>query len=71
MKRFYVEFESDKVVCGKNSRIYGYANSLNTAKRYIKECRLQDANNPRNFRIYDTLGDCEEDEHVPCVYSEM
>ena len=71
MKRYFMEYDSDKVVCKSNSHIWGFANTLKTAKSYIKRCRQQDAEyNPRNFRIYDTWGDCEPNEHVPCVYQE-
>lgn len=71
MKRYFMEYESDKKVCGDNSHVYGFASTLKTAKSYISRCRKTDAqNNPRNFRIYDTWGDCAPDEHVPCVCQE-
>lgn len=71
MKRFYTEFESDKVVCHSNTHIAGFASSIKTAKGYIGKTRKMDTQyNPRNFRIYDTLGELNESGHVPCVYKE-
>lgn len=71
MKRYFMEYESDRVICGATSHVYGFASSIKTAKSYIGKCRKQEAeHNPRNFRIYDTQGDAPENEHVPCVYHE-
>lgn len=71
MKRFFMEYESDKKVCGDYNHIYGFASTLKTAKSYIGRCRRDYADeNPRNFRVYDTEGECEENGHVPCVYCE-
>ncbi len=71
MKRYFMEYESDKKVCGSYSHVYGFASTLKTAKTYINRCRKNDVEyNPRNFRIFDTWGDCAENEHVPCVYQE-
>lgn len=71
MKRFYLEFESNRIICGSNIHIYGYASTLKTARGYISRCRKIYANdNPRNFRIFDTQADVPEDEPVPCIYSE-
>ena len=71
MKRFYMEYESDKKVCGDYNHIYGFASTLKTAKSYIGRCKRNCTDeNPRNFRVYDTAGECGENEHVPCVYRE-
>ena len=71
MKRYYTEFECDKVVCRSNIHHAGAASTLKTAKSYIGKMRKMYAEyNPRNFKIYDTWGECEENEHVPCVYEE-
>lgn len=71
MKRYYMEYESDEIVCRSNRHFFGSASTLKTAKGYISRCRREYAkDNPRNFRIYDVLADVAEDEHVPCVYSE-
>lgn len=69
MKRYFMEYESDRKVCGSYSHVYGFASTLKTAKSYIGRCRKREAeDNPRNFRVYDTQGDCAPNEHVPCVY---
>ncbi len=72
MKRYFMEYESDRVVCGSNQHVYGNASSLKTAKGYISHAKKTQAEyNPRNFRIYDTWGDIDpETNHVPCVYTE-
>ena len=71
MKRYFLEYESDRKVCGDHSHIYGFASTLKTAKSYINRCKKEDIEyNPRNFRIYDTCGECRENAHVPCVYHE-
>ena len=71
MKRYFMEYESDRVICRSNVHIYGFASSLKTAKGYISKCKKFYAEyNPRNFKIYDTYGECASDEHVPCVYFE-
>ena len=55
MKRYYIEYESDEIVCGSNRHHYGYASTVKTAKDYIRRCRKSDAkHNPRNFKIFDT-----------------
>ncbi len=71
MKRYFMEYESDQKVCGGYNHVYGFASTLKTAKSYIQKCRKTDAqHHPRNFRIYDTLGECAPDGYVPCVYQE-
>lgn len=71
MKRYFMEYESDRILCGSTTHVYGFASSLKTAKGYISRCRKDyPQENPRNFRIYDTWGDAPEGEHVPCVYAE-
>lgn len=72
MKRYFVEFESDRIICRSNVHEYGRANSLKTAKSYISRIKKVYAeDNPRNIRIYDSWGDVDPNTNfVPCVYSE-
>ena len=71
MKRYFMEYESDKMICGSYRRVYGFSNSIRTCKNYISRVKKECAeDNPRKFKIYDTLGECKENEHVPCVYEE-
>lgn len=71
MKRYFMEYDSNRKMGGSYSHIWGFASTIKTAKGYIGRCKKQNAEyNPRNFRIYDTLGDAPEGQHVPCVYSE-
>ncbi len=71
MKRYYLEYDNDRKVCGSQSHIWGYASSVKTAKNYITKCRELDAeNHPRNFRVYDTQGETEDGQYAMCVYSE-
>lgn len=70
MKRYFMQYESDKVCCGSNNHIWGYANSVSSCKTYIKRCKEQEKEtNPKNFRIYDTQGELVNG-FVPCVYEE-
>ncbi len=70
MKRYYVMYDSDWIVCGSSEHMYGFASTINTAKNYISRCRREKAeHNPHNFRIYDTYGDVDpKTGYVPCVY---
>lgn len=71
MKRYCMEYESNRIICQSNQHVFGFASSIKTAKGYISRCRREYAkDNPRNFRIYDTQAEVPENEHVPCVYSE-
>lgn len=71
MKRYFMEYVSDRKVCGSYSHIFAFASSFKTAKGYISRCRKLNAkDNPRNFCIYDTWADAPEGQHVPCVYQE-
>lgn len=68
MKRYYTTYESDEIVCRNNTHIWGSSNSIKTAKQYIKRCReIKAENNPRNFKVFDTLS---ESECAECVYTE-
>ena len=70
-KRYFLEYESDRRICGEYTREGGRANSIKALKAAIKRIRKEDAeNNPRNFVIFDTCGECKEWEHVPAVYRE-
>lgn len=73
MKRYFMMYESDRIICGTNDHLYGYASSLKTAKAYIPRCKeLFASYNPRNFRIYDSYGDIQADTNfVPCVHQEI
>jgi hypothetical protein len=72
MKRYFVKYESDQMICRSFDHIYGNASSIKTAKQYISRCRKTDAEyNPRNFRIYDSWADVDPaTDFVPCVYQE-
>ena len=71
MKRYFMEYESDRKICGSYSHIWGFASTIKTAKSYINRCRKAEVEyNPHNFRVYDTQGDAPEGQHVPCVYQE-
>ena len=72
MKQFFMQYESDRIVCGSNKHEWGCrASSLATAKGYIRRCRKEKAaENPRNFRIFDSWADVDPStNYVPCVYS--
>ena len=75
-KRYFLEYESDKVICGSNKHYDYRANSIKTLKSAIKKVRKEEAEyNPRNFVIYDSDGELEYNEqkgheHVPAVYEE-
>lgn len=70
MNRYFLEYESDRKLCGTHSHTYGFASSQKTACGYIARCRKQcAAENPRNFRVFDSWGEV-KDGHVPCVYEE-
>ena len=79
MKRYSMEYESDKInnfATNENfrySHFYGYASTIKGAKQYIKRCKESylKRENPRNFRIYDHWADVDpETNYVPCVYQE-
>lgn len=71
-KQYFVEYESDRMICGSYNHSGGNASSIKSAKSIIRNLRKQVAgDNPRNFRVYDTLGEIDEATgFVPCVYSE-
>ena len=70
MKRYFTEYESDRMICGSYHHVCGFANSLKTAKGYISKARkLYAGENPRNFKIYDTQQD-DENGCALCVYEE-
>lgn len=69
MKRYFMMYESDRICCGSNTHIWGYANSIKTCESYIKKCNESEKElNPRNFKIFDTQGELING-FVPCVYS--
>lgn len=70
-KQFFVEYTSDRMVCRSYSHIAGRASTIRGAKSIIRKVRQQYAEyNPRDFRVYDSFADVDEDTHVPCVYQE-
>lgn len=71
-KRYFVEYESDRVICGDNVHHGGNASTIKSAKSIIRNIRKEQAErNPRNFRVYDCEGEIEETTNfVPCVYRE-
>lgn len=82
-KQYFVEYESDRYDSraydrekgdyGSYNHYYGsHASTIKTAKTYINKIRKEyAAENPRNFRIYDSWADVDPlTNHVPCVYQE-
>ena len=71
MKRYSMQYESDRVVCQSNNHVFGYASSLRAAKGYIGRAkRMYAEDNPRNFRVYDHWADVDPaTDYVPCVYA--
>lgn len=72
-KQYFIEYESDRKICGSYNHPGGNASSVKSAKSTIRNIRSQLANdNPRNFRVYDSLGEVDESTNfVPCVYCEQ
>lgn len=65
MKRYFMMYESDRIICGNSDHTYGYASTVKTAKGYIRKCRnILAEENPRNFRVYDWMTDNEEAEII-------
>lgn len=56
-KRYYVRYESDKIVCGSNDHHYSNFNkkevAILAAKQILRSGDFTDEN-PRNVRVYDT-----------------
>ncbi|MEG0578375.1 MAG: hypothetical protein RR490_00420 [Niameybacter sp.] len=53
-KQFYLQYKSDKKVCGDQDHTYGNASTVKTAKGYIAKAKRELVDeNPRNFRVYD------------------
>ena len=71
-KQYFVEYESDKRICGSYNHTAGNASTINSAKSIIRNIRKTMAEyNPRNFRVYDSDGEIDEATNfVPCVYME-
>lgn len=72
-KQYFVEYESDKKVCGRYTHPGGSTSTLNGAKSIIRRVRKELAEyNPRNFKVFDCLADVDPvTGHVPCVYEEV
>jgi hypothetical protein len=71
-KQFFIEYESDRMICGSYNHTGGNASTIKSAKAIIKNVRRLDAeHNPRNFRVYDCWADVDPaTDFVPCVYAE-
>lgn len=71
-KQYFVEYESDKMICGSYNHTAGNASTINSAKSIIRKIRKMIAEeNPRNFRVYDCWADVDEKTNfVSCVYAE-
>ena len=71
-KQYFVEFESDQIVCGSNVHMASNASSIKSAKSIIKNIRKEYQNdNPRNFKVFDSWADVDSSTNfVPCVYEE-
>ena len=71
-KQYFIQYESDKMICGSNVHTDGNASTINSAKSIIRKLRkMLSDENPRNFRVYDCWADVDENTNfVPCVYSE-
>lgn len=56
-KRYYVRYESDKIVCGSNDHHYSNFNkkdvAIFAARQILQSGDFADEN-PRNVRVYDT-----------------
>lgn len=72
-KQYFVEYESDRKICGSYNHPGGNASSIKSAKAIIQKIRsLCAESNPRNFRVYDSMGEIDADTNfVPCVYFEQ
>lgn len=72
-KQYFVEYESDRMICRSYNHPGGNASTIKSAKSVIKNIRKQMAEyNPRNFRVYDSLGEIDQATNfVPCVYFEQ
>lgn len=71
-KQYFVEYESDRKVCGSYTHDAGSASTIRSAKTIIRNVRKHQADeNPRNFKVYDCWADIDPaTNHVPCVYEE-
>lgn len=72
-KQYFVEYESDRMICGSYIHTAGMASTIKSAKSIIRNVRKNRAEyNPRNFKVFDSFADIDsETNHVPCVYEEM
>ena len=71
-KQYFVEYESDRMICNSYNHQGGNASTIKSAKSIIRNIRKTMAEyNPRNFRVYDSDGEIDEATNfVPCVYAE-
>ena len=69
-KRFFVRYESDKMICGNYNHFGGNASTIKSAKSIINSIKRElVADNPRRFRVYDTESEIDESTNfVQCVY---
>lgn len=71
-KQYFVEYESDRMVCRSCVHQAGNASTINGCKSIIRRIRKEYAElHPRNFKVYDTFGEVDPiTNFVPCVYTE-
>ena len=71
-KQYFIQYESDLMICGSCIHTFGNASTINSAKSIIRKLRKMLAEeDPRNFRVYDCWADVDKNTNfVPCVYSE-
>ena len=55
-KRYYIQYEDNKMVCGKYTHTYCNASTLKSAKTIASKIK-QTVDNARNIRVYDTETD--------------
>ena len=68
-KRYYIRYESDKVVCRSNEHTYCNASTLKTACNIAKRIKKELATeNARNIRVYDLMQD-DENGHAQAVFT--
>ena len=71
-KRFFIEYESDRVICHSNRHNAGNASTLKSAKAVIRNIRKNDTeNNPRHFCVYDCWAETDPvTNFAPLVYED-
>ena len=67
--QYYIEYVSDRMVCGEYRHCAGRCSSLKSARSIISKTRSEAAaEHPRDFKVFDTYADIDPaTNHVPCV----